>query len=419
MRHNEPQSNHRRARDLKLVALTLATVVLLVASCTPSAPEPSIGANTVEVLFVSPDGGASVLTPQAMKERVIQLIDEAEATVDAAFEYLEDVDVARALVRARDRGVRVRVVGDEDHRDQAGFVVLDTEGVESVFGNGTIFWNPQPAVEVLRVGEDNRMTHNFVIADELFVVAMTGGFPSDYDIRSQQGFFMRSQWAAKDFGDEFQQLFGGVFATTLTLYGAPISAATNNRTRYILDQPRVMEIYFGPQDPILKQIIDDVYAARGSVYVAAEVFSNRDLANALRYKAEVGFDVRVVVGPDAVSTPYSQVEGLSAAFAEIRAREGTPFPQLVLGPHLAENVVLIDTAASPVDGVRYPASLMVTTLPFFASIPYEITPSGPVSRPAALFSDSNMWVIREQPTAADADIVAAVERFGTLTRRQP
>jgi len=57
-------------------------------------------------------------------------------------------------------------------------------------------------------------------------------------------------------------------------------------------------LWFGPQERLMKRVIDAVYSARSSVRVLSPTFANPELAKALQDKAQWGIPVDVVVGPD-------------------------------------------------------------------------------------------------------------------------
>ena len=76
------------------------------------------------------------------------------------------------------------------------------------------------------------MAHNFILADRLRVLQLSGGFGSEEGESYQSGFIAVSEDFGKDFGDAFDQLHGGIFSTSQTFYDDSVSADTNNRTSY-------------------------------------------------------------------------------------------------------------------------------------------------------------------------------------------
>ncbi|RKY59285.1 MAG: hypothetical protein DRP94_04000 [Candidatus Latescibacterota bacterium] len=82
----------------------LVGFLLCTAFCTSSPTSPVFPAK-VEVYF-SPDGGA--------QDAIVERIDSAESTIDVAMYALTNREIAWALVRAHERGVKVRVLLDGD-----------------------------------------------------------------------------------------------------------------------------------------------------------------------------------------------------------------------------------------------------------------------------------------------------------------
>ena len=89
----------------------IAAITLMGAtSCdAPDVEEQAYTRVTQRVMNVDPARGE-----QRARGMIITAIDEAEEEVDLAISALDDPSVTDALVRAKARGVRVRVVMDED-----------------------------------------------------------------------------------------------------------------------------------------------------------------------------------------------------------------------------------------------------------------------------------------------------------------
>ena len=188
------------------------------------------------------------------------------------------------------------------------------------------------------------MTHNFVIADRLRFVNMTGGFRLDGEDSLQAGFIAVSKDLAKDYADCFDQLHGGIFSTAQTFFDNSVSADTNNRTSYATEDG-VIEAHFGPQERVVKEIIDRIYNAKTSVQFATNEFKNREMARALRYKSQAGFKVELVLGaPSEIPLP---------GVDNIRINEN------------------IDMTLVIIDGVRAsPSSATALSMPLFEAVAY-------------------------------------------------
>lgn len=83
-------------------------------------------------VYFSPKGGA--------QDRIIELIDGAKQGVDVAMYGLTSPELAQALLRARDRGVKVRVVLDRSQAagrsSQSGFLKANSLDVRIDRGRG-------------------------------------------------------------------------------------------------------------------------------------------------------------------------------------------------------------------------------------------------------------------------------------------
>ena len=310
-------------------------------------------------------------------------------------------------------GCEAGIGGHNIERDQLGFArVADAlqpvDGTVPVrFVNGPMIYNPDLTL-VERLGEHSLLTESFVVVDELDVLTSTAGFgPSDV---YHAGLRARSSYIARDFADEFDQLYAGVSAATVDGFSSPLKSITDNREVYEGIEGRV-GVYFGPQERLQKRVIDAVYNARGSVVVVAEALASNELASALRYKAEAGFDVTVVVDAAGAQAPSSRVTWLQSAFASLdNAR-------LLIAPSVAASVLLVDATPSPIDGRRHRRIAMVLSQPFLPASPLELGVQT-VSRAADSFTDANMFVIERHPTdprygdSPEVDFVNAIVAQG-------
>ncbi len=372
---------------MRTYLIGMIAVVSAFAGCSSERPSTQEMFNRVE--FVSATPGDSDI-----EARALRIIGGAETSCFLAAETFTSEPIASALVAAQGRGVDVQVVGDADLSTQAGFALLARElqpvfgQIPMRFGDGPLSYNPELVDIIDRAGEHNRMTHNFLVCDERQVLSVTGGFgPTDV---VQTGIEAFSFYMGQDFADEFTQLFGGVFASTLSSFNGPLKSITDNREHYDSDQGRV-QIYFGPQERLIKRVVDHVYAARASVYVVAEELTSSDLTNALRYKAEAGFDVQVVVAAGNEDVDSSRYAELASAF---RTLDNASIGLLA---DVAVNAVIIDSEVSPIDGARHAETAMFLSEPLLSGTSVL---DGQVStaRASDAFCDANMFVFNRTPS---------------------
>ena len=216
-----------RASFLTLVcALCVAA-----AACTPTSPPDRQDSKTTLDYYLDRDRAE-------VTELLVAAIDDADDRVWASVGHLQDDAIAEALVRADERGVDVRVVGDEDNRTESGFALLEGADITPTYGDGGLDYLPEPNLGQLTgqcqdrpllhpvhdrsglptgwswwPGAFNLMSHTFFIIDELHDLQLFGS-----DERRLDDLLVRvarqSQVMREDFVREFKQLHGGVFAVT-------------------------------------------------------------------------------------------------------------------------------------------------------------------------------------------------------------
>jgi phosphatidylserine/phosphatidylglycerophosphate/cardiolipin synthase-like enzyme len=367
-----------------------------------AAPDPrSELFNRGEALYVE-----SEADEKALEARVISAIDRAKERVWASFERLESVAIARALVRAEARGVDVRVVSDVDRKADPGLLVLiaelgeleDGKGRLQLFGDA-LGHSPQPTRMLERGSELNQITHTFLLIDDNRVLNLSQGFGAAPFAR--WGFDVRSTDIAKDFEDEHTQVFGGVSATTLSYFDGMLKSNTNNRIYYPMPED-VWELYFGPQERLMKRIVDEIYAARASVQIITPELSNTFVVDALRYKARIGGIVDVMVDEASVERPTSRFDDLQQALVDDASSA-----ELRLGGGLGFTAVVIDAERAR-DGRRYQTRVLVLSHALVESIPFD---ASDVSRLSDAFMDGNMWVWSRPSQDESPSVDRALARF--------
>lgn len=312
----------------------------------------------------------------------IDIIDEAQSTLAIAFESLTDVDVAEAILRAADRGVEVKLVVDYDNRRDEGIELLRDSSVQLSFADdGIEYYEFTLNEQVSWPSQDTRMTHAFVIADraDLFMSTRAG----DSDGGTRISFVGHSEDLGQDLGFEHVQVFGGSDAVATTFYDDMAKSNTSNRNHYpLINSPMDFQTWFGPQNRLVKRIIDDAYGIRSSIRVLTDDFSDEGLAEILQEKHEDGFDVEVIVGARFVTE--REAGDNSRALAQKEARR---------------NVL---EKAPDVRILQMPGSRFVPTLVFYD---FEKAQDGNYHHPHVsfatheIYSASRLWEEKEVLTA--------------------
>lgn len=315
-------------------------VPLFAGACSP----PPIDAFTqVDVTVVD--------SSSAVHEAFDRVYDEAQYELQVALPGAIDPASYEGILDAMDRGVDVEVVTDVDQATNAGFQQLELAGVPVVYADHDIgYFDFALGVDVAWTSDMVIMSHAFAMADRTHVIAAnTAGGVTD-------GAHVLIDATGEDLLDdlwmEFNQVAGGTDAAELTEYSGMAKSVTDYRWAYPTDDEQILELWFGPQERLLKRVIDGVYNARSSVYLLTDDLSDEGLARALQSKASHGFDVQVIVGPNF----GSGAESLSAIL-----RDETPAVdkrQVTTGA--VPTIALFDTELARDDRYHRPRGMVLT-----------------------------------------------------------
>ncbi|MCA9490413.1 MAG: hypothetical protein KC621_10830 [Myxococcales bacterium] len=239
----------------------------------------------------------SVRDEAAAADAFVQRIASAQDTLHVAIPTGEDTAIADALIEAWDRGVQVEVVTDVDVADTEGIRrLLDAEVPVRLADAGLTYFEFSLNTDVVFTSEMTKMSDVWVVADRQSVLAAShvGSLADGTRIL----FDLKGEEIIEDLLAEHNQLFGGTDATAVDAYDAPNKSITDFRWRYGTDSDVDLQMWFGPQERLTKRIVDGIYGARSSIWVLTNDLANEGLTKALQDKAALGFDVRVVVGPN-------------------------------------------------------------------------------------------------------------------------
>lgn len=265
----------------------LAALLGLLGAC--AAPTAEDARNQVQLSLTGDD-------PAAASDAFIAAIESAQSELQVGAPELTDEALAAAIIDAQDRGVAVEVVLDEDQAADPGAQMLVEALVPVTFADGGITYQDFSVnVELSFSGDDVRMTHAYAIIDRTRVLtaSQVGGVQLGENIVMD----VVSEDIGQDFMMEHGQIFGGLDASAQTSYFAGAKSIVDARWLYKTQTALTVELWFGPQERVVKRVIDSVYSARSDVTVLTDDFLDKGLATALQAKASTGFDVKVVVGP--------------------------------------------------------------------------------------------------------------------------
>jgi phosphatidylserine/phosphatidylglycerophosphate/cardiolipin synthase-like enzyme len=253
-----------------------------------------------EIYFTDPANPAASQESGGVEEAVIASIDGARLSVDAAFYSLSLREVGNALLRARDRGVAVRVVMESDNRERSVPQALIDGGLP-----------------ILGDRRESLMHDKFIIIDrsEVWTGSMNFTVNGSYDDNNNL-LHLRSVKVAENYRTEFEEMY------TDDLFGPDSLASTPNP--FLTVDGTDIETYFSPDDNVAARLVELLGTAEQSIHFLAFSFTSDDIAQVIRERADAGVTVMgVMEDAQVASNQGTEFDLFVQAGLEVR-RDGNP-----------------------------------------------------------------------------------------------
>ncbi|MBI3966642.1 MAG: hypothetical protein HY329_13490 [Chloroflexi bacterium] len=239
--------------------------------------------------------------------RLVQLMDTATKTLDVAVYDFDLMNVAQAMARVSQRGVRVRMVTDTD--------TVKNERNEEI----------QAALKVVRdaripIVEDSRsaiMHHKFTIVDDEWVQTGSWNYTDGdtYRLNNNQ-VILRSREVAASFTNEFEKMF------SQRKFG-PNKPKDGPSRQHTVEGTRV-DTYFCAPDGCASRLIDEINKAQKSVHFLAFSFTHDGIGRAVIAKKQAGLRIGGVFEKTGSETRFSELANLQREGAEVY-QDGSPY----------------------------------------------------------------------------------------------
>jgi phosphatidylserine/phosphatidylglycerophosphate/cardiolipin synthase-like enzyme len=273
---------------------------------TPAPTPTTSGSNWWEVYFTDPN---RINDPQnlsgSIPEKLIAFIDEARDTIHvAAFEF-DLTPVAEALIRAKQRGVEVQWVTDDEYG-------IDADEEE---GHGQFAMLEEARIPVRDDGRSALMHNKFWIFDNQMVwtgstnITVNGNFRNNNNV-----LVIHSPDVAAIYEREFQEMWAGQFG--------PTSPSTVNAQSTVVARTPV-QVLFAAEDDAISHLVPLVEGAQESVHIMAFSFTHDALGAAVLQRAQRGVDVQGIFETRGSETEYSELTPLFCAKVPVR-QDGNP-----------------------------------------------------------------------------------------------
>lgn len=323
--HKSPAINGKN----RVFRLLSAAFLIILTSCngrqiwTDSTINPSPeGTGIMNIYFTDPERIRNGTLPS---EALKKAFNQAEESIDLAIYNFGDPILASALLQAKQRGVKVRLVMDDQNAVKNTPQSLQAAGISVVAGN------------------DNGLMHNkFAIIDGQTLWMGSANFTT-YGFNTDNNYFVETTdpYIINAYQAEFDEMYRDKLFGDMNMARSPQSEFTVQGT--------MIEVYFSPEDGIADKLVNLINNADTSVHFLTSSFTLDDMASAMIGKAAQGIEVQGVFDASSVtSNEGMEYDRLRRAGLEIRMDgiEGL----------MHEKLIIIDSQIIAIGSYNYTAS---------------------------------------------------------------
>ncbi|MDI6802378.1 MAG: phospholipase D-like domain-containing protein [Bacteroidota bacterium] len=266
--------------------------------------------------------GEAALANINLSSKVIERINNSRRSIDAALYSLSGTvgaNVASALVAAKNRGVKVRVIGEYDNRTTLPWSTLTNNGITVIY-------------DAYGLNDGTGLHHN-----KFFVFDYRGGAPESVwvwtgswnatdpgtDADRQNVIEIQDVALAGAYTREFEEMWGANTETPnsgISRFGA---RKLNNTPHKFIIGGKYIESFFSPSDRTTTYIGKALGKTQSSINIAMLTFTRKELADSIVVKKSAGKKTRVILDNNTDSGtqfPYMQSSGV-----DILLKVGTGF----------------------------------------------------------------------------------------------
>jgi phosphatidylserine/phosphatidylglycerophosphate/cardiolipin synthase-like enzyme len=276
----------------------------------PTAAPGSTALNTSgswwEVYFTDP---VNVKNPDdwqnSIEGKLIEKINAAQTSIHIVSFEFDLTPVAQALIAAKQRGVDVRWVTDDENGIQADedpdrgqFAMLQDAGIE------------------VRADTRSALMHNkfWLFDGQTAWTGSTNITVSGIFQQNNNAIVIHSPDVTAIYEREFQEMWDGQFG--------PTSPSTVDQQSVSLDGTPI-QIYFSPEDKVMDHMIPVVASAQSNIRFMAFSFTDFPLAQAMIDRAGAGVDVEGIYEKVGSETEGSEMKNFFCSHVPVR-QDGNP-----------------------------------------------------------------------------------------------
>lgn len=261
--------------------------------------------------------------PNGLEPWIVKMIDDAQTSIDLCVFEFGLIRVAQALVRAKERGVEIRVVYDNEDEHEEAVKLLKRKKI--------------PAKD--DAGRSNLMHNKFMVIDGKRVwTGSTNLSPIALYQQDNNALLLESAELARVYTAEFEEMFVaqqfGSQSPANTRWSKWKDQPSVKRDWVAIDADTAVQVYFAPEDGAMDRLIEEVKRAKKSIRFLAFAFTSQRLFDVIIERMNDGVVVEGIFESRHAGWADTKCGPLHAAGAKVRF-DANPVP-------LHHKVVIID-----------------------------------------------------------------------------
>lgn len=254
--------------------------------------------------------------------KLIDRINAAQYSIDAALYSLSGTpgvgsSIATALVAAKNRGVKVRVIGEADNNGTSPWGTLTANGIPVIFDTYDATNAGAGLMHNKFVVFDNRNASLSDTLDWVWTGSWNATDPGNND-DAQNVIVIQDRALAGAYTVEFEEMWGSNTEMANALNSRFGARKSDNTPHHFSINGIPVELYFSPSDHTTSQIIRTINKASYSIDIALLSFTRTDIANAVIAKKNAGVKVHALA--DVNNSSWSVFNSLSSNGVDVRVK---------------------------------------------------------------------------------------------------
>jgi phosphatidylserine/phosphatidylglycerophosphate/cardiolipin synthase-like enzyme len=242
--------------------------------------------------------------PRNTDKNLLKLIKGAKTSIDGAFYDIEDLTVAEAFVRAKRRGVKVRLVTDTDNM---------VEKADPTKPRKAIMWLLTEGVPIVDDKRSGIMHHKFMVVDGKTVwTGSTNLTPTSLYCHNNNAVTIPNARLAAAFDGEFERLF------TRREFGKSQRGETPPTERIPLANGATVQAFFSPAGHGREAVVAEVKAAKKQIKFLTFSLTDPETGEAMVDRAAAGVKIHGVFDRWLAAGAYSLFTKFKAAKFDVR-----------------------------------------------------------------------------------------------------